>query len=552
MLGFIGIVSAQWSTIPSENLMIAPDGEEPRMCSDGEGGAYVVWSNFSYVKTRIYLQHVNKYGIKSLVTPMIVCDTSDLQRERTIVEDGYGGAIIMVSAYKIIGQIGGFNITNTTIYLQRINKSLTKLWGENGLRVSTRENNQDCYAYPKIVSDKKNNAYIFFGDRRDTVNGEAYNLYMQRIRYDGKRMWGDSGISVATNVVTPKWFLMKSLSDRIIAWYVQPWGRLVSYDTLGNKLWLLDTEYKAYYHLEVVNNDKFFATRQYSADGAVKTFQANLFDSNGDSTWSEWRTIADSSNFNFVSSNVKIMYDTVLVINYPKLNFQTNLSEYYLQAITVSGELLYSNQKKYAGVNSKSYRPADLTVSNNGDFIALHSFPTDSTFNTYAQKINIYGDLLWDSLGVLLSNKMIPNYGGIYYYYIISDNIGGAIALGSNEPNKGIYLQQINKNGDIGSVLTTVSKNNYFRTPSSLELSQNYPNPFNPTTTIRYQLPAKNVVILKIYDLLAREITTLVNEQQDAGTYSAQWNASQFSSGIYVAVLRVGNFTAAKKLLLMK
>ncbi len=98
----------------------------------------------------------------------------------------------------------------------------------------------------------------------------------------------------------------------------------------------------------------------------------------------------------------------------------------------------------------------------------------------------------------------------------------------------------------------TVVTNNNENFPVEFQLDQNYPNPFNPTTTIRYQLPIKNIVTLKVYDVLGREIAVLVNEQQDAGTYSAQWNASQFSSGIYVAVMRAGSFTAAKKLLMLK
>ena len=83
-------------------------------------------------------------------------------------------------------------------------------------------------------------------------------------------------------------------------------------------------------------------------------------------------------------------------------------------------------------------------------------------------------------------------------------------------------------------------------------LLQNYPNPFNPTTTISYQLPANSFTTLKVYDVLGRETAVLVNEMKNAGTYSVQWNASQFSSGMYFVKMSAGNFVATKKLLLMK
>ena len=89
--------------------------------------------------------------------------------------------------------------------------------------------------------------------------------------------------------------------------------------------------------------------------------------------------------------------------------------------------------------------------------------------------------------------------------------------------------------------------------PHEYALFQNYPNPFNPSTTIKYQLPMNNHVTLKVYDLLGKEIATLVNEQKNAGTYSIQFSVKgEFGSGIYFYTLRAGNFTATKKLLLLK
>ncbi len=86
----------------------------------------------------------------------------------------------------------------------------------------------------------------------------------------------------------------------------------------------------------------------------------------------------------------------------------------------------------------------------------------------------------------------------------------------------------------------------------SYELMQNYPNPFNPTTSIRYEIRNEGMVQLKVYDILGKEVETLVNGRQPAGTHSVQFNGSKLSSGIYFYQLKAGSFTQTRKLLLVK
>ncbi len=88
--------------------------------------------------------------------------------------------------------------------------------------------------------------------------------------------------------------------------------------------------------------------------------------------------------------------------------------------------------------------------------------------------------------------------------------------------------------------------------PKIFSLSQNYPNPFNPSTTIKYQIPASGHVTLKVYDVLGREVESLVNEFQTAGSYTRTLNASSLSSGVYFYRLQSGNYSATKKFVLMK
>jgi hypothetical protein len=91
-----------------------------------------------------------------------------------------------------------------------------------------------------------------------------------------------------------------------------------------------------------------------------------------------------------------------------------------------------------------------------------------------------------------------------------------------------------------------------FGAPTNFELSQNYPNPFNPSTTISFSLPNTSKVTLKVFDILGNEITTLVDDQVDAGNHSIEFNAAGLSSGIYFYRIQAGNFTETRKMNLLK
>jgi hypothetical protein len=96
--------------------------------------------------------------------------------------------------------------------------------------------------------------------------------------------------------------------------------------------------------------------------------------------------------------------------------------------------------------------------------------------------------------------------------------------------------------------------------PDIFSLSQNYPNPFNPSTKIKFSIPLSRGVTegrgvltsLKIYDILSREVATLVNEPLQPCTYEVEWDASNFASGIYFYKLEAGTFSQTNKMVLMK
>jgi beta-glucuronidase len=88
--------------------------------------------------------------------------------------------------------------------------------------------------------------------------------------------------------------------------------------------------------------------------------------------------------------------------------------------------------------------------------------------------------------------------------------------------------------------------------PRSFSLEANYPNPFNPSTTIRYSLPTSGTVLLRVYDMLGREVAVLADEEQNAGEHAVVWTASELPSGVYLCTLTSGGSRATLKMVLAK
>jgi len=130
----------------------------------------------------------------------------------------------------------------------------------------------------------------------------------------------------------------------------------------------------------------------------------------------------------------------------------------------------------------------------------------------------------------------------IQYYNASGD--AGALWVGADGSNARIYFDRLQS-------LTGVSQHES-EIPQSFSLSQNYPNPFNPNTIINYDLRITNYVSLKVYDILGNEVTTIVNEKQNAGSYQIEFDGSNLSSGVYFYELTAGEYSDVKKMTLLK
>jgi len=154
------------------------------------------------------------------------------------------------------------------------------------------------------------------------------------------------------------------------------------------------------------------------------------------------------------------------------------------------------------------------------------------------------------------------------HYQTVSRTTNGGINWISNSLINGSYSQFYDVHmsdlntavivGSFGAIMRTTTGGSTFIEPVSnvlpakFSLTQNYPNPFNPKTIINYQLSTFNIVSLKVFDALGKEVATLVNQKQNAGSYEVEFNGEDLPSGVYFYKLEAGDFSETKRMILLK
>ena len=196
---------------------------------------------------------------------------------------------------------------------------------------------------------------------------------------------------------------------------------------------------------------------------------------------------------------------------------------------------------------------------NGGVFITANDGAnwTESNFNSPIDAIAFSGTNIfvgtssgYNDGGVFLSDNNGVSWKAVNAAFFNSDSLDiSALAV------SGSYLFAGTAYGiwriSLSEIITGIN-NQQSNLPNRFSLSQNYPNPFNPTTIINYSIPKTSLVTIKVYDVLGREVATLVNEEKYAGNYSVQFSGSKLSSGIYFYRIQAGSFVQTKKLLLLK
>jgi len=216
--------------------------------------------------------------------------------------------------------------------------------------------------------------------------------------------------------------------------------------------------------------------------------------------------------------------------------------------ITVAKNIIYQNNSANLFIsplaNEGILPPYSLSFSNN-TIAGIHDIP-GSSIAVYKANINEFSPSAYEYLG---STTVGSN--GVFSYEITDPSIEAVSLTATTSTGNTSNFAFI-------ELITDVEKEDD-NIPTEFSLNQNYPNPFNPSTTIRYQLPVRSHVTLKVYDVLGRELATLVDGIEDPGYKLVQWNAGGLASGVHyyrssmVATADQGrSFTQVNRMLLIK
>ena len=222
-----------------------------------------------------------------------------------------------------------------------------------------------------------------------------------------------------------------------------------------------------------------------------------------------------------------------------------NISSFYEIAMNnFSVKFQHTNLTSLTGFTSTGWTTAysgTYTIPSTGwQYINM----TGPDYFIYNGTSNLLVEICFDNTNYL-SNSIVyaTTVSNMTWAYSVNNNSGCSMSGGNTyttRPNTCFVF----------SVPTGLNNNS--EKPDKFSLSQNYPNPFNPVTKINYSIPKQGFVTLKVYDLIGREVRTLVNEVKASGSYSVDFNASELSSGVYFYKIQAGDFTETKKMMLIK
>lgn len=439
-----------------------------------------------------------------------------------------------------------------------------------------------------IAVDKAGNVYIT-GSATNQMTTFKYNssgVQLWRVTYSYVG-WGDEGIALVTDDSCNIYVTGQSYTTAGIPDYVT-----IKYDSSGTELWIKRYSGPATgidYPVAIARDDSnyiYITGRSYGDMATIK------YNSSGGEEW-----IARYQGPSYFNDEA-----TALALDDSGNVFVAGMSynpgseqDYVTVKYNASGIQQWATQ--YNGAGNSYDRPISMVVDNSGYvYVTGYSYGANTTYDYATVKYNSYtGEEEWVNRYNGITNDVdkptgiaIDEQGNIYvtgssvtyathsdyttikyspdgeqlwFVQYVGNGTSGDYPVAIQTDKDGyVYVGGYGAGYGTGYDYITIKYTQYITSEINsggnsgftYNLSQNFPNPFNPATTISYQIPQNGLVTLKIYDILGKEVATLVNEQKNQGKYSANFDASRLASGVYIYQIRVNDYVSSKKMLLLK
>jgi hypothetical protein len=472
-----------------------------------------------------YMQRLDPEGKKVWSSPIQIYNVPGLNfLNAGGIDDGQGGWFVQWGDHRN-AEYGEWGAFNNAVYMQHIDKNGSLLWQSEGIKLAEVAGGIKGGYY---VNDGVGGCIIQMYESDFLRNGAAMRDHTWFVRYNknGEKLWEyPLDTSTVEHSIQPSgvYRIGKNIFlSRKDGWYTT--------DTTGltfQKTSLTPTFVEA--------DTAFFILRGLgsttdSLGGRSAIYRVARYSENLDSLWFQEFIInsREGTNMSFVNGYLSDRMGGLYFFN-PTLNDSGKRGVRIYRVTKSSVQFIDNEVKVYltnAGFGFSGFGEAGVYSSNG------KAYKFDST-----------GASLWPPDFIIIGDP-----SEAYFQQAYSDNNGGAIVTYWTTLG-GIYAQHTGRKGKVG-VITKVPVNENI--PLQFELSQNYPNPFNPTTTIQFTVNSDQLVTLRVFDVLGREIQTLVNEKLEEGKYEVKWDGKSFSSGIYFYSIKSDERMLTKKMLLVK
>lgn len=472
---------------------------------------------------------------------------NNLQWSRTI-----GGAF-REEAYEIIQtRDGGYAVAGYTytfgqasdedMYIVKLDSNGTFQWHRSIGAFDFGERNRE---HANSVVQTFDGGYVLAGySWRPPIH--YYHIYVVKLDENGDFQWsrvfGGSSVDIANSII------QTSDSGYALAGYSRTSNAdnfyIAKLDKNGFLQWNTavggSNDERAYSIIQTIDGGYAVAgeTLTFSFSGANQNMYIVKLDSIGSL---QWTRVVGGTQTDRARDIVQTSDGDYIVTGHTNSHASQSTNRVYIAKLNSSGELLFT--KTVGGTWSES--ASSITLTRDGGFatagFTLSYGTTPSVPNMYVLKFDSSGytcenSTSFTSLTGTAGTAFTPIPGFVFPPTFVNDP-PPIIGSGGSVTSICLLVGTINQQSEIASIF---------------QLDQNYPNPFNPSTVISYSIISKSHVTLRVFDLQGREIKTLVNESQNAGRYSVEFNAEEFSSGIYFYELRTTDFADTKRMILLK
>ncbi len=519
----------QWSTSPDPDgsLYVCP-GFTPTIRTTQDGSSFI----FGMASYNLWLQKLDPYGFKQWMQPTQVYKNAGSVFVYTLptVLDNDGGIIVWWKDDRNAELDRWFSPTQNALYMQRVNKFGQKVWSDTGIQIAPLDGG---IKWGYGVDDGAGGVILFFVERDFYRTNKTNKEYSKLIRYNtfGKKEWEVLIDTSSINGTIPNSQPYR-LKQQILYYSQNGWKVI---DTAGNKM---------------SPPSIIFGGIIIDVDTTILSIQSS--------------EIIDSLNrvhLKLKLTKISNMWDSIWTSSF------------------------ISSDSVYLGDGGSSVLPNVLLDNSGGIFFSYgYYIQQPRSYHLYIQRVNKFGgQWVGDGMKIVTNDWPIRAFSGkgelglIYYDYshqkydlngdsllqqrvkvfnatdfdidneaVTSDNNGGAIIAFWRG---GIFAQHTGRTGKLGQITSVKTSATI---PQDFVLYQNYPNPFNANTIIEYQIPRKEKITLKMYDVIGREIVTILDEVVGAGTYRANFDASTLSSGIYYYRLQTKDYVQVRKMVMVK